>query len=156
MTNTRIIFFSILIAILLAVIVMWCAEVLAVEGDTDKINSLSADWLTLLVPIAIGGIGFWLRSTIKDILEKSSNKVAGKMDALSVEIRNLSDKLSSEITLSTHERQTEGVWQQINQQHVSENSAEHERMIDAIKEVSDQNAKQTEVLREVVTILKGR
>ena len=76
------------------------------------------------------------------------------MDALNGEIRNLSDKLTSEITMSSHERQTDNVWQQINQQHVSENSVEHERMIDSIKEISDQNAKQTEILQEVVTILK--
>ena len=117
-------------------------------------DSLGSDWVALLVPIAIAGIGFWLRHTIKEIVEKTSNKVAGKMDALNGEIRNLSDKLTSEITMSSHERQTDNVWQQINQQHVSENSVEHERMIDSIKEISDQNAKQTEILREVVTILK--
>ena len=118
-------------------------------------NSLGSDWVALLVPIAIAGIGFWLRHTIKEIVERTSNKVAAKMDALNGEIRNLSDKLTSEITLSTHERQTDNVWQQVNQQHVSENSAEHERMIDSIKEISDQNAKQTESLREIVMILKG-
>lgn len=117
-------------------------------------DSLSSDWVTLFVPIAIAGIGFWLRHTIKEIVERTSNKVAGKMDALNGEIRNLSDKLTSEITMSSHERQTDNVWQQINQQHVSENSVEHERMIDSIKEISDQNAKQTEILQEVVTILK--
>ena len=117
-------------------------------------DSLGSDWIALLVPIAIAGIGFWLRHTIKEIVERTSNKVAGKMDALNGEIRNLSDKLTSEITLSSHERQTDNVWQQINQQHVSENSVEHERMIDSIKEISDQNAKQTEILQEVVTILK--
>ena len=117
-------------------------------------DSLGSDWVALLVPIAIAGIGFWLRHTIKEIVEKTSNKVAGKMDALNGEIRNLSDKLTSEITMSSHERQTDNVWQQINQQHVSENSVEHERMIDSIKEISDQNAKQTEILQEVVTILK--
>ena len=120
-----------------------------------SMDSLGSDWVTLLVPIAIAGIGFWLRHTIKEIVERTSNKVAGKMDALNGEIRNLSDKLTSEITLSSHERQTDNVWQQINQQHVSENSVEHERMIDSIKEISDQNAKQTESLREIVTILKG-
>ena len=120
-----------------------------------SMDSLGSDWVTLLVPIAIAGIGFWLRHTIKEIVERTSNKVAGKMDALNGEIRNLSDKLASEITLSSHERQTDNVWQQINQQHVSENSVEHERMIDSIKEISDQNAKQTESLREIVTILKG-
>ena len=118
-------------------------------------DSLDSNWVALLVPIAIAGIGFWLRHTIKEIVERTSNKVASKMDALNSEIRNLSDKLTSEITLSSHERQTDNVWQQINQQHVSENSAEHERMIDSIKEISDQNAKQTESLREIVTILKG-
>ena len=117
-------------------------------------DSLGSDWIALLVPIAIAGIGFWLRHTIKEIVERTSNKVAGKMDALNGEIRNLSDKLTSEITMSSHERQTDNVWQQINQQHVSENSVEHERMIDSIKEISDQNAKQTEILQEVVTILK--
>lgn len=116
-------------------------------------DSLGSDWVALLVPIAIAGIGFWLRHTIKEIVERTSNKVAGKMDSLNEEIRNLSDKLTSEITLSSHERQTDNVWQQINQQHVSENSVEHKRMIDSIKEISDQNAKQTEILREVVTIL---
>ncbi len=119
-------------------------------------DSLGSNWVALLVPIAIGGIGFWLRHTIKEIVERTSNKVAGKMDALNGEIRNLSDKLTSEITINSHERQTDNVWQQINQQHVSENSVEHERMIDSIKELSVQSAKQTEVLREVVTILKGR
>ena len=83
-------------------------------------DSLGSDWIALLVPIAIAGIGFWLRHTIKEIVERTSNKVAGKMDALNGEIRNLSDKLTSEITLSSHERQTDNVWQQINQQHVSE------------------------------------
>ena len=116
-------------------------------------DSLSSDWVALLVPIAIAGIGFWLRHTIKEIVERTSNKVAGKMDALNGEIRNLSDKLTSEITMSSHERQTDNVWQQINQQHVSENSVEHERMIDSIKQISDQNAKQTEILLEVVTAL---
>ena len=119
-------------------------------------DNLGADRMALLVPIAIAGIGFWLRHTIKEIVERTSNKVAGKMDALNGEIHNLSDKMTSEITISSHERQTDNVWQQINQQHVSENSVEHERMIDSIKEISDQNAKQTEILREVVTILKGR
>ncbi len=119
-------------------------------------DSLVSDWVALLVPIAIAGIGFWIRHTIKEIVERTSNKVGDKMDALSGEIRNLSDKLASEITINSHERQTDNVWQQINQQHVSENSVEHERMIDSIRELSTQSAKQTEVLREVVTILKGR
>ena len=126
---------------------------LQIKKDLLSMDSLGSDWVALLVPIAIAGIGFWLRHTIKEIVEKTSNKVAGKMDALNGEIRNLSDKLTSEITMSSHERQTDNVWQQINQQHVSENSVEHERMIDSIKEISDQNAKQTEILREVVTIL---
>lgn len=103
----------------------------------------------LFIGLLISAIGVWVRYTIKDIVERSSDKVA-------VEVRRLAENFNKEITLSSHERQTESVWQQINQQHVSESSAEHERMIDSIKEISDQNAKQTEILREVVTILKGR
>ena len=114
------------------------------------------DWPNLIVPLAFAGVGFWLRSTIKDIVERSSTKVATQIDSLNGEIRNLSDSLSSEITLSTHERQTEGVWQQINQQHVSENSAEHERMIDALQAINRENSKQTEILKECVTILNSR
>lgn len=102
----------------------------------------------LLTGLMISGIGFWMRQTIKEIVERSSDKVAS-------EVRRLTESLNSEITISSHERQTDSVWQQINQQHVSESSAEHERMIDAIKEISEQNGKQNESLQEIVTILKG-
>ena len=102
----------------------------------------------LFTGLLISGIGFWMRHTIKEIVERSSDKVA-------TEVRRLTESLNNEITINSHERQTDGVWQQINQQHVSESSAEHERMIDAIKELSDQSGKQTESLKEIVTILKG-
>ena len=50
MTNTRIVFFSILIAILLAILVMWCADILAhndgnpiahFEPYTEKVGAVS-------------------------------------------------------------------------------------------------------------------
>ena len=41
MTNSQIIFFSILIAILLAILIMWCAEVLAVN-DAAPVAGLKA------------------------------------------------------------------------------------------------------------------
>ena len=104
---------------------------------------------TLVASILIGAVGFWIRFTIKDIIEKSTDKVAG-------EVRRLTESLNSEITISTHERQTDTVWQQINQQHVSETSVEHERMIESLTEVARQNGKQTEVLQRISTILESK
>ena len=103
----------------------------------------------LLATLMIGAVGFWMRYTIKEIVEKSSDKVAS-------EVRRLTESLNNEITINTHERQTESVWQHINQQHVSENSSEHEGMIESLRKITEQNEKQTETLQEMAIILRGK
>ena len=47
-----------------------------------SMDSLGSDWVTLLVPIAIAGIGFWLRHTIKEIVEKHQTRWQAKWTRL--------------------------------------------------------------------------
>ena len=113
------------------------------------------DWLSLLTPIALMAVGFWLKSAFKEAARESSENLVTRIDSLNGEIRNLSEQLTPEITLNTSERNIEGVWRQVNQQHVVENSTEHERMIDSLKEISDQNTKQTEYMRDMAITLQS-
>ena len=122
----------------------------------EALAGINGTWLTAVITLGLGGIGFWIRSTLKSV-----------MTDVTYEIHGLSEKMASEIVAHAHERQVGGVSDQIHQQHVVESSVEHERMIEAIKHLSDQAdrqtdqstkyySKQTEVLTEIAASLRVR
>ena len=112
---------------------------------------ISGEWISLIGPLALGAIAIWIKYTI-----------AEKTDDVRKEIRGLSEKLIAEIALNSRERDLSGVNDQIAHQHTVESSVEHERITESLLSLSkqlgkqsEQTAKQTEVIVEIVTILKN-
>lgn len=101
----------------------------------EGLTSLSDSWATLVLAISLSALAYWIKNTLKDSGENMLK-----------EIRGLSEKLAAEIAVHAHERQVGGAMEQVHQQHVVENSVEHERIIESLEHLTEEGHRQTELM----------
>ena len=106
-------------------------------------------FIGLLITGAVGGLTYFLKTQFEKIVDKAgaqserdANRVITEIQETRKDanqgIQKLTETLSNEVTMSTEERRVDDAWKHVNQDHITENSVQHEKMLH-IMELMEQN-----------------
>ena len=106
-------------------------------------------FIGLLITGAVGGLTYFLKTQFEKIVDKAgaqserdANRVITEIQAARKDanqgIQKLTETLSNEVTMSTEERRVDDAWKHVNQDHITENSVQHEKMLH-IMELMEKN-----------------
>ena len=97
-------------------------------------------FIGLLITGAVGGLTYFLKTQFAKIVaeagkqsERDANRVINEIQETRKDanqgIQKLTETLSNEVTMSTEERRVDDAWKHVNQDHITENSVQHEKMM---------------------------
>ena len=106
-------------------------------------------FIGLLITGAVGGLTYFLKTQFEKIVDKAgaqserdANRVITEIQETRKDanqgIQKLTETLSNEVTMSTEDRRVDDAWKHVNQDHITENSVQHEKMLH-IMELMEQN-----------------
>lgn len=106
-------------------------------------------FIGILITGAVGGLTYFLKTQFEKIVDKAgaqserdANRVITEIQAARKDanqgIQKLTETLSNEVTMSTEERRVDDAWKHVNQDHITENSVQHEKMLH-IMELMEKN-----------------
>ena len=106
-------------------------------------------FIGILITGAVGGLTYFLKTQFEKIVDKAgaqserdANRVITEIQETRKDanqgIQKLTETLSNEVTMSTEERRVDDAWKHVNQDHITENSVQHEKMLH-IMELMEQN-----------------
>ena len=106
-------------------------------------------FIGLLIAGAVGGLTYFLKTQFEKIVDKAgaqserdANRVIKEIQAARQDankgIQKLTETLSTEVTVSAEERRADDAWKHVNQDHITENSVQHEKMLH-IMELMEKN-----------------
>ena len=106
-------------------------------------------FIGLLITGAVGGLTYFLKTQFEKIVDKAgaqsehdANRVINEIQAARRDankgIQKLTETLSTEVTVSAEERRVDDAWKHVNQDHITENSVQHEKMLH-IMELMEKN-----------------
>ena len=106
-------------------------------------------FIGLLITGAVGGLTYFLKTQFAKIVaeagkqsERDANRVINEIQETRKDanqgIQKLTETLSNEVNMSTEERRVDDAWKHVNQDHITENSVQHEKMLH-IMELMEKN-----------------
>ena len=106
-------------------------------------------FIGILITGAVGGLTYFLKTQFEKIVDKAGAQSEGDANRVITEIQaarkdanqgiqKLTETLSNEVTMSTEERRVDDAWKHVNQDHITENSVQHEKMLH-IMELMEKN-----------------
>ena len=106
-------------------------------------------FIGLLITGAVGGLTYFLKTQFEKIVDKAGAQSEGDANRVISEIRaaredanrgiqKLTETLSTEVNMSAEERRVDDAWKHVNQDHITENSVQHEKMLH-IMELMEKN-----------------
>ena len=106
-------------------------------------------FIGLLITGAVGGLTYFLKTQFEKIVDKAgaqserdANRVITEIQAARKDanqgIQKLTETLSTEVNMSAEERRVDDAWKHVNQDHITENSVQHEKMLH-IMELMEKN-----------------
>ena len=106
-------------------------------------------FIGLLITGAVGGLTYFLKTQFEKIVDKAgaqsehdANRVINEIQEARRDanrgIQKMTETLSTEVTVSAEERRVDDAWKHVNQDHITENSVQHEKMLH-IMELMEKN-----------------
>ena len=97
-------------------------------------------FIGLLITGAVGGLTYFLKTQFEKIVDKAgaqsegdANRVISEIKAAREDanrgIQKLSETFTREVAMNDQGRRTEDVWKTVHQEHITENSVQHEKMM---------------------------
>ena len=116
---------------------------------TITLSDIILLFIGLLITGAVGGLTYFLKTQFEKIVDKAgaqsehdANRVINEIQEARRDanrgIQKLTETLSTEVTVSAEERRVDDAWKHVNQDHITENSVQHEKMLH-IMELMEKN-----------------
>ena len=118
-------------------------------------------FIGLLITGAVGGLTYFLKTQFEKIVDKAgaqsehdANRVINEIQEARRDanrgIQKMTETLSTEVTVSAEERRVDDAWKHVNQDHITENSVQHERMLHLMELIEKNMARVTEGLTKLL------
>lgn len=128
---------------------------------TITISDIILLLIGILITGAIAGLSYFLKNEFQKITDKAGNQSEQDADRVINEIRaarddankgiqKLSETFTREADRNAEERRTDDVWKKVSQEHITENSVQHEKMMHILELMEKSLTKVAEGLQRLL------
>ena len=107
---------------------------------TITVSDIILLFIGLLITGAVGGLTYFLKTQFEKIVDKAgaqsehdANRVISEIKAAREDanrgIQKLTETFTREVAMNDQGRRTDDAWKHVNQEHITENSVQHEKMM---------------------------